>query len=105
MDILINTEILISTLQNVISVIDKSYSKPILSNFMIKTLDNEGGQGIVEFSATDYELSIIERIPAEITTSGSICINAKRRVICGSPFNICPYYWCLSALLRRLLFY
>ena len=78
MDILINTEILISTLQNVISVIDKSYSKPILSNFMIKTLENEGGQGMVEFSATDYELSIIERIPAEITTSGSICINAKR---------------------------
>ena len=33
---------------------------------------------MVEFSATDYELSIIERIPAEITTSGSICINAKR---------------------------
>ena len=78
MDILINTEILISTLQNVISVIDKSYSKPILSNFMIKTLENEGGQGMVEFSATDYELSIIEHIPAEITTSGSICINAKR---------------------------
>ena len=55
MDILINTEILISTLQNVISVIDKSYSKPILSNFMIKTLENEGGQGMVEFSATDYD--------------------------------------------------
>ena len=78
MDILIKTEILISALQNVISVIDKSYTKPILSNFMIQTLENEGEQGMVEFSATDYELSIIERIPAEIKTSGSICINAKR---------------------------
>ena len=78
MDILIKTEILISALQNVISVIDKSYTKPILSNFMIQTLENEGEQGMVEFSATDYELAIIELIPAEIKTSGSICINAKR---------------------------
>jgi len=78
MNILIKTEILISALQNVISVIDKSYTKPILSNFMIQTLENEGEQGMVEFSATDYELSIIERIPAQIKTSGSICINAKR---------------------------
>ena len=78
MDILIKTEILISALQNVISVIDKSYTKPILSNFMIQTLENEGEQGMVEFSATDYELSIIDRIPAQIKTSGSICINAKR---------------------------
>jgi len=78
MDILIKTEILISALQNVISVIDKSFTKPILSNFMIQTLDNEDEQGMVEFSATDYELSIIERIPAQIKTSGSICINAKR---------------------------
>ena len=78
MDILIKTEILISALQNVISVIDKSFTKPILSNFMIQTLENEGEQGMVEFSATDYELSIIERIPAQIKTSGSICINAKR---------------------------
>ena len=78
MDILIKTEILISALQNVISVIDKSYTKPILSNFMIQTLENEGEQGMVEFSATDYELSIIERFPAQIKTSGSICINAKR---------------------------
>ena len=78
MDILIKTEILISALQNVISVIDKSFAKPILSNFMIQTLENEGEQGMVEFSATDYELSIIERIPAQVKTSGSICINAKR---------------------------
>ena len=78
MNILIKTEILISALQNVISVIDKSFTKPILSNFMIQTLENEGEQGMVEFSATDYELSIIERIPAQIKTSGSICINAKR---------------------------
>ena len=78
MDILIKTEILISALQNVISVIDKSFTKPILSNFMIQTLENKGEQGLVEFSATDYELSIIERIPAQIKTSGSICINAKR---------------------------
>ena len=78
MEIKINSEVLRGALQNVISVIDKSYTKPILSNFMIRTLEEEGEHELVEFSATDYELSIIERIPATIKETGSICINAKR---------------------------
>ena len=77
MEIKINTEVLRNILQNIISVIDKSYTKPILSNFMVKTLNNDD-KSLVEFSATDNELSIIERVPAEIKEFGSICINAKR---------------------------
>ena len=33
---------------------------------------------MVEFSSTDYELSLVERVEAEITEPGSICVNAKK---------------------------
>ena len=79
MEILIQQEVLRSALQNIISIIDKSASKPILSNFLLKSTAGETeGDGEVEFSATDYELSIIEKFPAEVTEPGSICLNAKK---------------------------
>jgi len=67
-----------STLQNINSVVDKSTSsnKPILSNFVIRTMDGEVSK--VEFSSTDYELSLVEQVEAEIIEPGSICVNAKK---------------------------
>jgi len=78
MEINLKREAFSSTLQNINSVVDKSTSsnKPILSNFVIRTVEGEGSQ--VEFSSTDYELSLVERVEAEITEPGSICINAKK---------------------------
>jgi len=78
MEINLKREAFSSTLQNINSVVDKSTSsnKPILSNFVIKTVEGEGSK--VEFSSTDYELSLVERVEAEITEPGSICVNAKK---------------------------
>ena len=78
MEINLKREAFSSTLQNINSVVDKSTSsnKPILSNFVIRTMEGEGSQ--VEFSSTDYELSLVERVEAEITEPGSICVNAKK---------------------------
>ena len=76
MEITLNRELLSNTLQNINSVIDKSSAKPILSNFVIRTIDGENKK--VEFSSTDYELSLIETISAEINEKGSICVNAKK---------------------------
>jgi len=78
MEINLKREAFSSTLQNINSVVDKSTSsnKPILSNFVIRTVDGEGSK--VEFSSTDYELSLVERVEAEITEPGSICVNAKK---------------------------
>jgi len=78
MEINLKREALSSTLQNINSVVDKSTSsnKPILSNFVIRTMEGEGSK--VEFSSTDYELSLVERVEAEITEPGSICVNAKK---------------------------
>jgi len=78
MEITLKREVLSNTLQNINSVVDKSTSsnKPILSNFVIRTMDGENSK--VEFSSTDYELSLVEQVEAEITETGSICVNAKK---------------------------
>jgi len=78
MEINLKREAFSSTLQNINSVVDKSTSsnKPILTNFVIRTMEGEGSK--VEFSSTDYELSLVERVEAEITEPGSICVNAKK---------------------------
>jgi len=78
MEIDLKREAFSSTLQNINSVVDKSTSsnKPILSNFVIRTMEGEVSK--VEFSSTDYELSLIEQVEAEIIEPGSICVNAKR---------------------------
>ena len=78
MEINLNREAFSSTLQNINSVVDKSTSsnKPILSNFVIRTMEGEVSK--VEFSSTDYELSLVEQVEAEITEPGSICVNAKK---------------------------
>ena len=78
MEINLKREAFSSTLQNINSVVDKSTSsnKPILSNFVIRTMEGENSK--VEFSSTDYELSLVEQVEAEITEPGSICVNAKK---------------------------
>ena len=78
MEINLKRETFSSTLQNINSVVDKSTSsnKPILSNFVIRTMEGEVSK--VEFSSTDYELSLVEQVEAEITEPGSICVNAKK---------------------------
>ena len=78
MEINLKREAFSSTLQNINSVVDKSTSsnKPILSNFVIRTMEGEVSK--VEFSSTDYELSLVEHVEAIITEPGSICVNAKK---------------------------
>ena len=78
MEINLKREAFSSALQNINSVVDKSTSsnKPILSNFVVRTMEEEVSK--VEFSSTDYELSLIEQVEAEITEPGSICVNAKK---------------------------
>ena len=76
MELTLKREALSSTLQNINSVVDKSSTKPILSNFVIRTMEGENSE--VEFSSTDYELSLVELIVAEIKEPGSICVNAKK---------------------------
>lgn len=81
MEIIIQKEVLISALQIINSITDKSSIKPILSNFLLKTIDDENGidgKSCIEFSATDYEISIIGKFPAQVIETGSVCISARK---------------------------
>jgi DNA polymerase-3 subunit beta len=68
---------LISALQIVTPITDKSSSKPILSNFLLEARRGEG-EGTVEFAATDYEISLKGEFPAKVQEPGSVCISAKK---------------------------
>jgi len=70
---------LISALQIITPITDKSSSKPILSNFLMEAKAGKGeSEGVVEFSATDYEISLKGEFPAKVSEPGSVCISAKK---------------------------
>ena len=73
MEINISRETLVTALQIVTPITNKSFTKPILSNFILKA-DN----GKIEFSATDYELSIEGTAEAEVKRPGEVCVSAKK---------------------------
>lgn len=90
MEILIQKEVLISALQSIHSITDKSSIKPILSNFLLKTLDEANGidgQSCVEFSATDHEITIIGKFPAQVVEHGSMCVSARKVYDIGREFQ------------------
>lgn len=68
---------LVSALQIVTPITDKSSSKPILSNFLLEAQVGDG-EGVVKFSATDYEISLRGEFPARVSEPGSVCISAKK---------------------------
>ena len=81
MKITINKEDFIGALQIITPITDKSSSKPILSNFLLRC---EEGESEVSFSATDYEISIQGSTPAQIKEGGSVCISARMVLeVCG----------------------
>ncbi len=62
---------LLSALSHVQSVVEKRGTIPILSNIRL-----DAQEGKVELTATDMELAVVDRAPAEITESGSTTIPA-----------------------------
>ncbi|MEE8433214.1 MAG: DNA polymerase III subunit beta [bacterium] len=75
MKITIKKETLVNALQIITPITDKSSSKPILSNFLLSAESVENGT--VDFSATDYEISIHGKVAAEVEVAGSVCISAR----------------------------
>ena len=76
MDILIHKDTLIEALQVITPITDKSSTKPVLSNFLLTTVEGQSNQ--VEFLATDYEISIRGRYAAKVSKPGAICVSAKK---------------------------
>jgi len=79
MKITIDKETLVNALELIAPITDKSSSKPILSNFLLKAVPGTKQEpSHIEFSATDYEISVTGTFPAEVGEEGTVCISAKR---------------------------
>jgi len=64
---------LLPVLQSVIGVVEKRQTMPILSNVLLETLDN-----VLVVTATDLELELIARCPAQISGTGSCTVPARK---------------------------
>jgi DNA polymerase sliding clamp subunit (PCNA homolog) len=73
MKFIINREVLLTPLQQIVSVIEKRQTLPILANVLIVVTD---GQLIL--TGTDLEIQLIAKINIEATDSGSITIPARK---------------------------
>lgn len=79
MKITIGKEILVTALELIAPITDKSSSKPILSNFLLHAVPEAGKESpYVELSATDYEISVTGKFPAQVEEPGTVCISARR---------------------------
>ena len=74
MKIQIDTALLTGVLQKVINITEKRTNIPILSNMLIKALDQE----TIEVSATDLEISLRTQIRARIEVPGMTTVSARK---------------------------
>jgi DNA polymerase III subunit beta len=72
MQVRVATEKIRNAINKILSVVDKKNSRPILTYTLISA-----EKGMLEFSATDLEVSSKVKLKANITEEGSFCVNAK----------------------------
>ncbi len=72
MQVTVHTESIREAISKVLPVTDKKNSRPILTYIMVHV-----GEGKIEFSATDLDISSKISIEAQIGNPGSFCVNAK----------------------------
>ncbi len=68
----ISRSIFFKTLSHLQGIVDKKNSLPILANILIEANDNK-----LILSSTDMDISIIEKIPCNVTENGSTTINSQ----------------------------
>lgn len=73
MEIRIDRELLFRSVSRVQSIIEKRSNMPILSMILLSADDSN-----VTLSATDLEISYQQKIPAEVTSGGSITISGRK---------------------------
>ena len=73
MKFIINREEILTPLQQIVSVIEKRQTMPILSNVLIVIEDNQ-----LTLTGTDLEIQIIAKINIKSATSGSITVPARK---------------------------
>ena len=66
-------ETLLTPLQQVVGVIEKRQTMPILSNVLMTF-----GEGWIELTGTDLEIQLVARAQTDMTVSGSVTVPAKK---------------------------
>jgi DNA polymerase III subunit beta len=69
----INRDVILPPLQQIVSVIEKRQTMPILSNVLIHAGENQ-----LVLTGTDLEIQIVAKINIEITNPGSITVPARK---------------------------
>lgn len=64
---------ILTELQMMMGVIEKKHTMPILGNVLVRAEDNE-----LHLQATDLEVGMISRCPAQVIESGEFTVNARR---------------------------
>lgn len=76
------------------SVIEKKTTVPILSHIMLTAEEGSPESGTLTLTGTDLELSLVERIPAQIKKAGSVAVSAHtlydvvRKLREGAPIEL-----------------
>jgi len=73
MEIKVNRDEIFKAVSRVQSIIEKRSNMPILSTILISSTDSH-----INLSATDLEISLQQRISAEVTSQGSITISGRK---------------------------
>ena len=73
MKYIINREQLLTPLQQIVSVIEKRQTMPILANVLMDIKDNQ-----LTLTGTDLEIQIIAKLSLESTTEGAITVPARK---------------------------
>jgi DNA polymerase-3 subunit beta len=71
----IQREVFLQPLSQVIGVVERKQTLPVLANFLVSARDNE-----VTVSGTDMEVELIAAAPAEVKTEGEITVPARKLV-------------------------
>jgi len=73
MKFILNRELLLTPLQQIVSVIEKRQTMPILANILFQLENNQ-----LTLTGTDLEIQIVVKIPLQSDISGSITIPARK---------------------------
>ena len=73
MEVIVNREELYKAISKLQSIIEKRSNMPILSMILVST-----GESSIHLSATDLEISMQQRTPAEVSVAGSITVPGRK---------------------------
>ncbi len=71
----ISREVLLQPLSQVVGVVERRQTLPVLANFMLSARD-----GQLTVTGTDMEVELISKIPADVTQDGDITVPARKLV-------------------------